>query len=424
MTLQENFKPMTGKRTLLIIGLVFPEPDTTAAGVRMMQLISYFQSKGFEITFVTTAASSIYAVDLKKLQVKIETIELNNPSFDEMIKSLKPGWVLYDRFVTEEQFGWRVREKCPEAVNIMDTEDLHFLREARRHSKHIQGAHTLQFLTNEKTKREIASIYRCDLSLIISEFEIKLLKDTFRIPSTLLFYLPLLVDKSSLSGNSVDQTEFEKREHFMCIGNLKHAPNKDAIIYLKESIWPLIRKKLPEAELHIYGAYADRSTLNLQNEASGFLLKGWAPDKQQVFSSYRVCLAPLRFGAGLKGKLLDSMLYGLPSVTTQIGAEGIEAKEKWNGFVCDGHEDIAEKSVLLYQDPGIWQQAVINGFEILRSGFDKDNFYREFSLQLDEMELRIEQHRAENFIGAMLRHHNLQSTKYLSKWIEAKNAKN
>lgn len=414
---------MTANNTMLIIGLVFPEPETTAAGVRMMQLISYFKDSGFKITFATTAVSSPHSVDLASHDVEVQLIELNSVSFDEMIRELNPGWVIYDRFVTEEQFGWRVREVCPDAVNVLDTEDLHFLREVRKELIHAQGNDSCQYSKNDKAKREIASIYRCDLSLIISEFEIKLLKDEFGISPALLFYLPLLIDKNLLPIKAGINNDFMGRNHFMTMGNLKHAPNRDAIMYLKKSIWPLIRKALPQVELHIYGAYADQVTLDLHQEAEGFIFKGWAPNKSLIYSSYRVCLAPLRFGAGLKGKLLDAMFYGTPSVTSPVGAEGIQNKREWNGFVCEDPHDFAEKSMILYQDPESWQQSVETGHKILRSRFNRDGFYQALSLRLNDLDKNLESHRAENFTGAMLRHHSLQSTKYLSKWIEAKNAK-
>src|SRR5690554_5041151 len=118
-------------KNMLIIGHTFPEPSTTAAGSRMMQLIELFQQEGHQITFASTAAISERSANLEKLDVSTKKIRLNDPSFDGFIKKLDPGIVIFDRYITEEQFGWRVTENCPKALKILDTEDLHFLRKSR-----------------------------------------------------------------------------------------------------------------------------------------------------------------------------------------------------------------------------------------------------------------------------------------------------
>ena len=113
---------------LLIIGFVWPEPNATAAGSRMLQLIDFFQENGFNITFVSTASKTEKSFDFETLNIQTFDIQLNNVSFDALIKEINPEFVLFDRFLTEEQFGWRIAENCPEAIRILDTEDLHFLR--------------------------------------------------------------------------------------------------------------------------------------------------------------------------------------------------------------------------------------------------------------------------------------------------------
>jgi len=114
-------------KKLLIIGFVFPEPASTAAGSRMLQLIQLCIADKWDITFATTAETTGFEFDLKSLGVKLEKIQLNNTSFDLFVSELQPSAVLFDRFMIEEQFGWRVAEQCPNAVKILDTEDLHFI---------------------------------------------------------------------------------------------------------------------------------------------------------------------------------------------------------------------------------------------------------------------------------------------------------
>ena len=184
-------------KTLLIIGHTFPEPTTTAAGGRMMQLIDLFLEQEYEISFASTANSSERSEDLSKLGIATENIELNDSSFDVFISKLKPAVVVFDRYITEEQFGWRVSEQAPDALRILDTEDLHFLRKAREEAIRTNRPVTEANVFTDTAKRELASILRSDISLIISEYEIELLQKTFRVSSEILHYLPFLVNKRS-----------------------------------------------------------------------------------------------------------------------------------------------------------------------------------------------------------------------------------
>ncbi|RMA58502.1 glycosyltransferase [Ulvibacter antarcticus] len=406
-------------KKLLVIGHTFPEPSTTAAGGRMMQILSLFSEDKFKITFVSTARASERTVDLSMLGIQTEKVVLNSDSFDVFVSQLKPTVVLFDRYITEEQFGWRVAEHCPDALRILDTEDLHFLRKARqeaiKNNKDVAEAN----LFSETAKRELASILRSDLSLIISEVEMELLQDTFRVPKEILHYLPLWVETSS-EEKTHRELPFEERRDFYTIGNLFHAPNVDAVLFLKKEIWPLIRKQLPDAQIHIYGEYAPQRIKELHAEKEGFLIKGWVEDASQVVSNAKVCLAPLRFGAGLKGKLLQAMTYGTPSVTTPIGAEGINGQYPYGGSIAESVPDFVEASVSLYMQKENWLKAQQNGYEIVRQRFQKESFSEAFKEKIKSLLLTINQHRKAHFLGQILVHQSLQSTKYMSKWISLK----
>ncbi len=397
---------------LVIIGLVIPEPASTAAGHRMMQLIQLFSEADYKITFLTASNNVEFSE-----KIEIQKIEINNESFDKKIKELNPDIVLFDRYVTEEQFGWRVSENCPQAIKIIDTEDLHFLREARRKAFIEKREVDNEDLVNDIFKREIASILRCDLSLIISEFEYQLLTEKFKINSDILFYIPFLTEKIEKNKKA-----FQERQHFVSIGNFLHEPNWQTVLKLK-SIWKNIRKELPNAELHIYGAYASEKVFQLHNEKEGFLVKGRANNVESIFNQYRVLLAPIPFGAGLKGKLWESMKFGLPNVTSSVGAEAMHKDLDWNGFIEDSDEFFVEKAVELYQNESIWNQANENAYQILEQIFDKQLYVNQFWETISKIENNLEAHRTENYLGKILQHHQLNSTKYMSRWIEEKNKK-
>lgn len=414
-------------KKLLIIGFVWPEPNSSAAGSRMLQLIEQFLNQDFDITFACAAKTSDNTYDLSQLGVKTQSILLNDASFDDFIIKLQPNVVLFDRFMVEEQYGWRVAEQCPNAMRILDTEDFHGLRKARELALKEGVEVSIGHLQNDTTKREIASIYRCDLSLVISEAEMEILTQQFKIDENLLHYLPFLLEPITEEKINCLPT-FEERQHFITIGNFLHPPNYDAVLFLKQSIWPLIRQQLPKAELHIYGAYESQKVTQLHNQKEGFLMKGFAEDVNDVMQQAKVCLAPLRFGAGLKGKIVDAMQNGTPCIMSSIAAEGIFNKTDRslsevgvNGFIEDNPEAFVQKAVELYTNAEIWQHKQRNGFKVLNQRFDKGNFKNEFAQKIETLSSNLKSHRQNNFIGNILQHQTLKSTKYLSKWIAEKN---
>ncbi len=407
-------------KKLLIIGFVWPEPKSSAAGSRMMQLIQFFQTQNYQITFSSPCAKSDNAFDLTTIGIDQISIELNNTDFDIFIKELNPDIVLFDRFMMEEQFGWRVAEQCPNALRIIDTEDLHCLRKGRQHAFKDNKTFDKAYLFNDVAKREIASIYRSDLSLIISEAEMKILKEDFKVEDTLLHYLPFMLDEVK-KGAIGKLPNFEKRKHFITIGNFLHAPNYNAVLYLKETIWPLIKKQLPTAELHIYGAYASQKVNQLHNEKERFFIKGFAEDVNEVMQHARVCLAPIQFGAGLKGKLVDAMQNGTPCVMSTIASEGMFGRFEMNGFIEDLPENFANEAVGLYSNETLWKEKQQNGFQIINKRFNKEAFQKELFNKIEQITEELSNNRLNNFTGQMLQHHRMQSTKFMSKWIEEKN---
>lgn len=414
---------MIANQHVLIIGFVWPEPNSSAAGGRMVQLISIFAAQGFDVTFASPAMDSDYMIDHESLGVAKKSIALNCSSFDVFVKELNPTIVLFDRFMMEEQFGWRVAENCPDALRLLDTEDLHCLRLARQKAfREKRFFSTDDLLVEDVAKREIASILRCDISLMIAEYEMELLQTVFKIDADLLYYLPLLLEQIN---DSIIQNlpSFEERNNFVFIGNFLHEPNWNAVQYLKETIWPLIRKQMPEAILQIFGAYPSQKVVQLHQPKDGFYIMGRANDAQEVVRNSRVVLAPLRFGAGIKGKLVEAMQCGTPSVTTTIGAESMCGDLSWNGFITDDAETFVNKAVELYQSKNLWLKAQQNGFRILEKRYLKSLFENDFVNHILKVGAHLKQHRLHNFMGTLLQHHTLTSTKYMSRWIEEKNRK-
>lgn len=408
---------------VLYIGYTWPEPEATAAGVRTLQILSFFKSLNYKITLCSAAAKTPRSSSLEEYDIDCIAIKLNHDSFDKLITEINPSIVVFDRFLTEEYFGWRVAERIPSAIRILDTQDLHSLRHGREIAlKNETTFHPESWSMQEITLRELASIYRCDLSLVISKFEMDWLKTHSSIAPSLLYYLPFVFDP--LGPDQISNIpDFETRKDFSFVGNGKHSPNIDAINFLKKDIWPRIRNVLPEANLHVYGAYFPKKIIDLHQPEEGFYIKGWVKNVGEVLQNIRVNLLPLRFGAGLKGKLFQAASLGTPSVMTAVGAEGTPFAHFTKQLGTDP-EDFAEKAIRLYNEKGPWNEAKQKGLKLLEEEFGKEVFHTIFHNTLTDLHKNLDSHRRKNLTGRMLLHHTLGSSRYLSKWISLKQQMN
>lgn len=402
---------------ILFLGLVWPEPTSSAAGWRILHLIKLFRTLG-EVFFVSAATKTIYSADLKSLGVHESVTQLNDSSFDEYIKNLNPDVVIFDRFMVEEQYGWRVAEQCPDALRILDTEDLHFVRQARQEA--FKKNQEIDYYSST-AKRELAAIWRSDISLIISDSEMTLLKDVFNIPQEKIFYLPFQEDKLTQHAIELLPT-LTNRQDFVFIGNFNHEPNWRTVEILKKDVWPILRMKCPKAQLHIYGSYPSQKVFQLQNVQEKFIIKGRAESARDTLANYRVLVAPIPFGAGAKGKFVDAMAVGLPSVTTSIGAESM-IKSEWNGYIEDNMTQFIDRCAQLYMQDELWLDKQQLGFSLFNTYFADDSYSIRFIQRIKEDLPQLAHLRRKNFIGEILQHQQLHATKYMSMWIEEKNKK-
>ena len=413
-----NVEPdMTDK--VLIIGAVWPESKSSAAGQNMAALIKLFAARDYSIHFASAAAESLHMDNDLLDECTLHSINLNEASFDTFVAQLTPAIVIFDRFMTEEQFSARVKKQCPDALHILNTEDLHSLRHARHEAVKQGGSARDAELNNTFSQREIAAILRSDISLIISSAEYRLLYDYYQVPDKQLQLFPLQQPLTTPS----ELPDYAARQHFVTVGNFRHAPNWDAVLQLKQ-LWPAIRARLPDAELHIYGAYPPKKATQLHNAKQGFIVKGWVDDIGQAMASARVCLAPLRFGAGIKGKLLTAMQYATPSVTTEVGAEGIASAEEWPGQV-EGLTDPAafiDAACDLYSKESKWLPASQQAHTVT-AAYQHGQHQAQAAL-FDKIIIAcndLPAFRQDLFLHSLMWHHSLRASQFMSQWIEAKN---
>jgi glycosyltransferase involved in cell wall biosynthesis len=418
---------MKNKAVLLFIGFVWPELKATAASQNIISYMRTFANALHEVHFASASAKTPLSSDLTQWDIHCHHIELNHDSFDEWISQLQPDIVIFDRFLSEEQFGWRVAKSAPKALRVLDCEDLHFLRHARqqiynRHGYHPKIAPYLTsdyvlapqhtgILYSDLAVREIASILRSDLTITLSAFEARILHERFNVCEHQIACVPYICEAYPIITPIT-------REHFVSIGNFRHAPNIDAVNILIQHLWPKIHKRLPQTKCYIYGAYMPPKIKALHNPSIGIHVEGHVDDHMHTLSNARVLLAPIQFGAGVKGKILDALRCALPSITTPIGAEGI-VYEQWPGAVTTNEQEFVEQAVLNYTSQQDMKSLCAS---ILADNFD---YTRNSNILLDSVLSAyhvLSESREHNFMQKMMMHNTLQSHKYMSQWIAAKNA--
>lgn len=375
------------------------------------------------MVFGATSPRSPFQDALEAEGCATRTIEINDSGFDEWVAGVAPDVAIFDRFMLEEQLGWRVEKAVPRAVRILDTIDLHFLRRARMRwcernpgrVAPVWGAKDFwrqlgPELRHEETWREIAAILRSDHSWVVSDAEAELLKA-----------LNVSEEKFSLQRfvPSFSRKDFSKtpRSGFVTIGNFRHPPNWDSVLWLKKDIWPRIHAELrargENPELHVYGSYPPKEAMDLSDPGSGFRVKGPAVDAIETVSKYSVCLCPLRYGAGVKGKILDSLAAGTCVITTSVGAEGMFGSEEFPGIVADTVEELVAASVDLYLNPEKQKDFSAKGLPFLE-------LEDQMAKAVGDIVLTIDSIRARDWVGPILRSQTVRATEYFSRWIEAK----
>lgn len=402
---------MSSKQAVFFVNH-WPEPLSSAAGLRTRELTGFLQKLSYKIIGISPGSASEHSLSWEQSGVRTLSCDPNQSSIEEILRTLAPEIVLYDRFYMEEQFGWRARELWPKALHIVDTSDIHCIRRARQRAVGLQHSWRQvmspdEDLFEDDILREMASLHRADITLVVSSYEEKWLIAR-GLESERILLLPFSAKVEIITK------DFVTRKGFCFLGNYFHPPNLDAVKWLESELWPLVRQKLPDAELHLYGAYPPQ-IVSRHKGKDGIYSHGPVLDHRAALAKHLALVAPLRYGAGIKGKVLESWAVGTPVIGTPIAFEGI----------TDSHVEFTTgetfvEEILRLSAEGNWQRSVAEGRQVLEERFNEELLFRKFSDFLLRAEAELPKTRA-SLTGRMLRHHGSQSVKYLSRWIEEKN---
>jgi len=394
------------KRKLLIIAHLWPESNTTAAGQHLLALIQSFKNAKYQVHFGCTTDKTPLGDPFIEDAIIVHKIALNCNSFDELILDLRPEVVLFDRFISEEQFGWRVYKNLPQCCTLLNTEDLQSLRLSRSNGKEEEWE------TTDTFKREIASFYRVDKVLIISREEINRLTALLPSIGSKLIYTPLIVHRREIAT-----TNHRKPWSFVFFGSGKHPGNKATLHRILE-MWPNILKIQPESSLIIFGAYYTESLMNKAKKLKQVSFLGWVEDLDTVLINYQFLLSPTPFGAGLKGKILQSINNGVICLCTSLASEGIDMESRSLFMHLNSEreylntiESIINNSEILDREQSI-QSELLDHF----SEFSNDSWISNLTVENNLKALEI--------LKQVIRHSTINSTENLGKYLTLKTNKN
>lgn len=356
-------KSSPGRKNILMIDHHLPTPDQDSGSLRMFQILKLLHALGHRVSFVphNLAKMQPYAGELQKRGIEI----IYHPYVKSVRDYLISHGSEFDVVVLSRcEFARKhiadVRRYAPQARLIFDTVDLHFVREAGE--ARVTGDPEMQHKASETEQLESELIDQSDETWTVSSSEQRLLQE--RWPEKSIQVISNIVD---VPGSS---TPFELRKDWLFIGSFQHTPNIDAVLFFVQSIYPLIRAHLPEAKFYIIGGKAPPEVVALASE--NIVVTGLLKDPAPFFDSVKLSVAPLRFGAGVKGKINQSMAFGVPVVATSVAADGTELRDREEILVADEPEDFARALIELYESEGLWKRLSENGLTKTRALYSTD----------------------------------------------------
>jgi GT2 family glycosyltransferase/glycosyltransferase involved in cell wall biosynthesis/uncharacterized protein YukE len=345
-------KPPAGGKNILVIDHHLPMPDRDSGSLRMFQILKLLHELGHRVTFIPDNLADIppYTGELQKRGIEVyyhpyiksarEYVAAHGSQFDV---------VLLSRCDFARKYILDVRLHAPQSRIIFDTVDLHFVREQRE--AQLTGDPEARRKALEKQRLEHELIEQADETWVVSSVEQQLLQKEW--PDASIQVVSNIVD---IPGSS---TPFGLRRDWLFIGSFLHPPNIDAVLFFVEKIYPLVRKRLQDAKFYILGDKAPPEVVALANEY--IVVTGLQRDVRQFFDSVKLSVAPLRFGAGVKGKINQSMAFGVPVVATTLAVEGMQLIDHEDVLVADEPEDFARVLVELYESEELWNRLSENG---------------------------------------------------------------
>ncbi len=373
----DNEKDRRTTRRVLVIDHCTPTPNQDAGSVISFNLLLLLREMGFQVTFIPEDNFMYmpeYTTALQRVGIEV----LYAPYYTNVEQHLKDSGNRYDlallfRPTVVERHLKTIHTLCPKAKVLFHTVDLHFLRMSREAELHADEA--LQQAAIEMKERELAAIRASDASIVVSTAELELLSP--ELPAAKLHVFPLIMDVRGTNK------PFNERKDIIFVGSFQHAPNVDAVQFFVSEIMPQLRQRL--TGVHFY-AVGSNPPANIQALASeDVIITGFVEDLNSLSDKMRISVAPLRYGAGIKGKIGSAMAVGLPVVATPLAAEGMSLTDGENILVAESAAQFADTVVKLYQDEILWDQISHNSLDFAENAWGAEAAWKILAEILSEL---------------------------------------
>ncbi|RYY94326.1 MAG: glycosyltransferase, partial [Comamonadaceae bacterium] len=350
------------QRQVLIIDALTPQPDRDSGSLRLVNLMRLLIEEGAHVVFVPAnrSADGVYTAALQRMGVECWHAP-HAARFPAWLREHGPRFdvALVSRHYVASEMLPLLRKYAPNARVLFDTVDLHYLRE-RRAAELAGDAPALRAATRTRDL-ELALIRDADATLVVSEVERTLLAAD--APDAKVRVL------SNLHREAPQGPAWARRQGLLFVGGFRHPPNVDAVLWFAREVLPRIRAMQPSIDVHCVGGDVPNEIARLA-DLPGMRIHGHVPDLQPLLDGSRVSIAPLRYGAGVKGKVNQAMAHGLPVVATAAAVEGMHLRDGDDVLVADDAAAFAEAVLRLHDDEALWASLAVNG---------RDNVSRHFS---------------------------------------------
>ena len=345
-------KSPQGHKNILVIDHYVPTPDRDSGSLRMFQIVKLLHALAHRVTFIpdNLAKSEPYTAELQKRGVEV----IYHPYVKRVRDYLTSHGREFDAVVLSRcEFARKhiadVRRYAPQSRIIFDTVDLHFVREAGE--ARLTGDSEIERKAKETEQLEYELIEQSDETWIVSNSEQRLLKEKWPHKS-----IQVVSNVVNVPGSN---TPFALRRDWLFIGSFQHRPNVDGVLFFVQQIFPLVSPRLRDAKFYIIGDNAPPEIVALANEK--IVVTGLQRDARPFFDSVKLSVAPLRFGAGVKGKINQSMGFGVPVVATSVAVDGTELRAHEEILVADEPREFAQALIRLYESEELWNRLSENG---------------------------------------------------------------
>ncbi len=351
------------RRRILIIDATTPTPDQDSGSLRMVNLMRILRGNHCHVVFMASNQAWIerYTADLQALGIEVLYQPwLGSPATFFRERGGEFDAIVLSRHYVAAEFIGLARLYARKARLIFDTVDLHYLRELR--AAELEGRDELARVSARTRAQEIGIMRECDVTLVVSPVEKEILaRDAPGVS------VDVLSNVHEIFGC---RTPFGERRDLLFVGGFQHPPNSDAVLWFVRDILPRVHAAIPGLRLHVIGSKVTEAIRALASEQ--VIVHGFVDDIAPAMDAARISIAPLRYGAGVKGKVNMAMSYGLPVVATPMAVEGMHVQSGKEVLIAETAEAYADAIIALYDDEVLWQRLSANGLDNVRAHFSFD----------------------------------------------------